>query len=184
MILPLEKDSRDCPGALLVVPINAIQKGDDWAEVQQNLKRWLSENLYALPNGRRRFRAPGVAFPFTIWRDDRKKGLEVSREAPERSEVRNHLENDIYRALARKSKKLLQYAKTPDTRTVLLLECNNYALTTQPAIRMILLEVLERLEPEGIDEIWPAYHLGDQLLYEPLWPCLSRVNGCCDPQNA
>ena len=138
---------------------DAVKKGQDWSEILNALKTWITQEAPQLADGEYDFDSlPGIPFPLRVEKSsDGSPGIYFMRRLPENndslpSRICEHLTSK------RKIEKLVPYKKDGFT-TVLLIEGN---LTRNKMLHAIKLAFPDGLHPD-LDELWYVSTWGNHI---------------------
>jgi len=137
----------------VILPWQAIEKGQDWAGIRNSLRDWVINFSSSLAEGTHKINdIAGLPFEFTAIRDeDFGPALRFARFAPQD----DSLPRRLYELLTSKIEKLIPYKKKGHI-IILIVESNDIALMNES----ILINGINQGFPEGIpscvDQIWYA----------------------------
>lgn len=145
----------------LVIPMNAIPTGINWADVRLQILKWCQEVAPNLEIGGPRT-APrhfirevpqGVPFEVTLYRWPRRDGqFKIARFSPE--DLANKRGEVIYQALISRGTKVASYRKS-GFRTILILESNDIALANASDIGQAFLNAMKKIDTVELpDEVY------------------------------
>ncbi|MDZ7723245.1 MAG: hypothetical protein U5R06_10680 [candidate division KSB1 bacterium] len=148
----------------LVIPYDAIKKGQNWKKIKNTMRNWLLEKTPGLQYGREYNRIDIKELPFIFWikKDkNRHHGLFICRNVPEDKS----LSKRIKKLLDRKVDKLLKYNSDGYT-TILLIESDDIALMNENILIASICESYHGKLPDNVDQIWYAdTTIKDKLLF-------------------
>jgi hypothetical protein len=167
----------------LMIPMFAIQKGQQWAEIKETIKVWLLSNVAGVPTGQSKHSISGVPFEISLRRDNDVPPLfTVGRWLDSALNIPEQLTDRIAVALVDKDSQLSQYKKDGNE-TLLVMESQDIALVSSATIYKALLVALSKAKPSHISQVWlaEAYEpevnylfvyclLGDQLFMDQVNP--------------
>jgi hypothetical protein len=156
----LESELPMPPYELVICPeYDAVKKGQDWSEMLNALKTWITQEAPRLADGEYDFNSLlGIPFPLKVEKsNDGSPGIYFMRRLPENNDS---LPSRIYEHLISKEKieKLIDYKKKRFA-TVLLIEGN---LTRNKMLHAFKLAFPDGLHPD-LDEIWYVSTWGNHI---------------------
>lgn len=151
----------------LTVPFYAIPTGTNWSDFTDSIKKWILENVPALPYGCGKYNVPKIPFEIQIEkRRSSKPAFLVVRFAPED----NTLVDRLYETINENSQKLVTYKKR-DYQTILLIENSDISSMNLGLMEKSVKEALIENLPKGLDEIWYANtEILADLEFYLIWP--------------
>lgn len=135
----------------ITLEYNAIGTGQNWTEIRQSLKNWISNDAVNLSEGRHVLDdVPGVPFLLRVIKaNDRHPGVFFARLEPKD----DTLVHRIRKLLDRKATKLAKY-QGRETTTVLLVENEDIALMNDSKLLEAVRDAYSDGLPLGVDEVW------------------------------
>lgn len=145
----------------LVIPINAIPTGVNWADVRLRICEWIQVNAPNLEIGCP-LTAPqhfikevpqGVTFEVMLYRWPGRDGqFEIARDCP--TDLENQRKKVIYQALISRGTKVTRY-RNSGFRTILILESNDIALANASDIGEAFINAMKKVNPARVpDEVY------------------------------
>jgi hypothetical protein len=132
---------------------DAVKKGQDWTEIRDALKSWITNEAPGLEDGRHVLDdIPGVPFRLHVTKaGDRRPGILFARFEPGDETLPNRLQEQFNR----KAKKLAKYQGSSKI-TVLLVENDDIALMNEAKLLDAIRKAYPAGPPPGVDQIWYA----------------------------
>jgi len=135
----------------IIIPYDAIRKGQDWNAISASLNRFVFEDSKVLPDGKSNIdNHSGVPFSFTVDKDsNRHPYISIVRSYSSESDSNADLKEQIDSKLT----KLEDYA-SKGYLTVLLIESNDFMLINEYVLIDALKDAYEGNLPINVSQIW------------------------------
>jgi hypothetical protein len=158
----------------IVLPYNAIEVGQNWSQIRENMNNWVTVISPTLSDGSHNIPGEaGIPFQFHVTKShDRQPGLFFSRYDPNDNSLPERLKIQI----ERKACKLKPYQEN-EYSTILLVESNDIALMNESIMLNAIQRGFNNKLPDGVDQVWFAdTSISEDILFSDFTKEIKEVN--------